>query len=90
MSLELLLILIIGCFLIYASLKTNSKECPKPRVVYRNAPKTFAQEQLNPVPVSQIFSDLFNNPSVFIGANTETTTNITPNLPPSNAVYATN
>ena len=85
MSLELILILIIGCFLIYASLQINSKECPKPKIVYRNVPKTFAQEQLNPVPVSQIFSDMFNNPSVFIGSNTETTTN----LPPTNAVYAT-
>jgi len=85
MSLELILILVIGCFLIYAAFKINDKECPKAEIIYRTVPKTFAQEQLNPVPASQIFSDMFSNPSVFIGANTTTTTN----LPPSNAVYNT-
>ena len=64
--LELILILLIGCFLIYAALKTNNKECPKSEIIYRNVAKTFAQEQLNPVPVSQLFSDMFNSKSIAV------------------------
>lgn len=64
---ELLLILLIGSFLIYVALKTNQKECPEPTVQYRQVPKTFAEEMLNPVKPSQLFASMFNDPDVFLG-----------------------
>ena len=90
MSLLLIIIILTIGFLIYTSIQSNSKECPKPEIIYRNVPRTFAQEQLDPVKPSNIFADMFNNPSVFIGVNTTTTTNLPPGheVPiRANAVY---
>lgn len=64
---ELLLILVIGCFLIYAAYKTSEKRCPEPRVEYRFIPRTLKEEMENPVKVSEIFDGMFNSPSIFLG-----------------------
>ena len=90
MSLLLLLLILVISFLIYELVQLNSKECPKPEIIYRNVPRTFAQEQLDPVEPSNLFAEMFNNKSVFIGVNTTTTSNLPPGpeVPiRANAVY---
>lgn len=64
---ELLLVLIMGIFLIYVSYKTSEKKCPPPRIEYRFIPRTLKEQLENPVKVSDIFSSMFNEPTVFLG-----------------------
>jgi len=42
------------------------QKCPPPKVEYRYIPRTFDQEQDNPVRVSQLFNNMFQEPSVWI------------------------
>lgn len=61
---ELLLILLLGIFLIYVAFKTSKQKCPPPRIEYRFVPRTFREEQQNPVKVSDIFYNIFNDPNI--------------------------
>ena len=44
------------------------KKCPPPKVIYKYIPRTFKQEQDNPVKTSQIFSTMFEEPTPWAGA----------------------
>ena len=39
------------------------KQCPKPIIEYRHIPRTFKEEQNEPIPVDDIFGKMFSNPS---------------------------
>ena len=43
------------------------KTCPPPVVEYRYIPRTFKEEQENPAKVSEIFNNMFEEPSAWIG-----------------------
>ena len=42
------------------------KKCPPPTVEYRYVPRTFKEEQENPVQVSQLFQEMFDEPSPWV------------------------
>ena len=42
------------------------KKCPPPKVEYRYIPRTFKQEQDNPIRPSQIFSKMFEEPTPWV------------------------
>lgn len=42
------------------------KKCPPPQVEYRYIPRTFKQEQDNPVPISLLFRNMFEEPSTWV------------------------
>jgi hypothetical protein len=42
------------------------KKCPPPKIVYRYIPRTFKQEQDNPVQASKIFSTMFEEPTPWV------------------------
>ena len=42
------------------------KKCPPSRVEYRYIPRTFQEEQDNPVKVSELYEQMFNEPSPWI------------------------
>lgn len=46
------------------------KKCPPTKVEYRYIPRTFKQEQDNPVRPSQIFSKMFEEPTPWVGGTT--------------------
>jgi hypothetical protein len=52
------ILLVIGSILLYKVI--NTKECTD-RIVYKNLPRTFLQEQNNPTKVSDVFSGMFLN-----------------------------
>ena len=58
--------LVVGLALIVVSWMATNKECPPPRIEYRFIPRSFKEEQDSPVPVSQIFDQMFNQPTVFV------------------------
>jgi hypothetical protein len=58
---EILIVLIVGIFLVYTAVKVNEKRCPLPRVEYRFIPRTLNEELENPVKVSDIFGQMFDD-----------------------------
>jgi hypothetical protein len=39
------------------------KQCPKPIIEYRYVPRSFKEEQAEPIPIKDIFGTMFANPS---------------------------
>jgi hypothetical protein len=66
---KLFVVLFIGAVLILVGFIRSQKFCPPPQVEYRYVPRTFVEEQQEPVPVSDIFASMFIESSPFI--NTE-------------------
>lgn len=60
-SLLIAIIVILSFFLIFVTYKMSKMFCPAQRIEYRFAPKTFKEEQENPIKVSEIFASMFND-----------------------------
>lgn len=60
-TLILFAFLLIGIYLIYNSV--NKGTCT-PVIQYKYLPRTFQEEQLEPIKVSDIFSDMFTKDSI--------------------------
>ena len=56
-----------GVLLIVVGYINQTKQCPSPKIEYRFIPRTFDEEQDNPIKVSQIFSNMFEKPTPWIG-----------------------
>lgn len=39
-----------------------------PKVIYRYIPRTFEEEQIDPIPVTDIFETMFSQPSPWVGS----------------------
>lgn len=59
---------IIGLFLVIISLVKSYNPCPPPRIIYRYVPRTFIEEQENPIPLDDIFYSLFNDKTPWIAS----------------------
>lgn len=66
--LAIILCIIIFIIIEFVRLDTMSK-CPKPIIEYRFIPKTFNDEQNDPIYVSEIFRNMFNEQSPWSIAN---------------------
>jgi len=62
----LLLFLICGIILIVIEVTRVDRECSKQKVVFRYIPRTFNEEQNEPVYPSQIFQSMFTQPTAWI------------------------
>lgn len=62
----LLLLLIIGIILITIQLTKTNQMCAPTRTIYRYVPRTFDEEQDEPVYPSQIFYKMFTSPEPYI------------------------
>ena len=49
------IIFIIGLLFVIINLVKTYNPCPAPKVIYRYVPRTFIEEQENPVPLDDIF-----------------------------------
>lgn len=65
-KLALLLILFIGIVLIVISIIKHEQKCPTAKVEYRYIPRTFEEEEAEPVYVSDIFKTMFSQQSPWI------------------------
>jgi len=61
-----LLLFFAGIMMITVGYINQLHKCPPPSIEYRYIPRTFDQEQDNPVRVSQLFNNMFQDPSVWI------------------------
>lgn len=59
----LILFLIFGVILIIIELTRVDRQCPKQKIIYRYVPRTFDEEQDEPVYVSDIFKAMFTESS---------------------------
>jgi hypothetical protein len=66
-------------FLIIGVTKSYYK-CPPNRIEYRYIPRTFKEEQDSPIPVSEIFNNMFKMPSPWLANVTTSPTRITGNI----------
>jgi hypothetical protein len=64
MELVVVFLLFIGLFLLYISIKQYTKQCPKNKIEYRFIPRTFQEEQENPVLPSKIFASMFDDTTI--------------------------
>lgn len=59
------LLLFAGFALLISGVVSQEREPQPPRVEYRYIPRTFKEEQEEPVKVSEIFEDMFSKPNVW-------------------------
>lgn len=62
----LILLLLCGIMLIIYEFAKSDRTCPRQKVIYRYIPRTFEEEQNEPVYVSEIFQSLFSSPTEFV------------------------
>lgn len=61
-------ILFIGLFIVIIDLVRTYNRCPENKVIYRYIPRSFREEQENPVPLDDIFYTMFNNPTPWVAS----------------------
>ncbi len=70
----LVLLIIIGVVLLIVEISKSTVKCNKESVIYRYIPRTFKEEQDEPVFVTDIFKTMFSQPGVWeagLGARLE-------------------
>lgn len=60
--------MLVGLVCIVISVTKQISTCPEPKIEYKYIPRTFQEEQDNPVYVSDIFRDMFEKPSPWIAS----------------------
>ena len=70
----LITILVVGIILIVIELVRVEQKCPTQQIIYRYIPRTFEEEQAEPVAVTDIFRAMFTAPDTWIGTVNDTDT----------------
>lgn len=65
-KLIMIIIIFIGIMFITVGVIRNDQQCPKQEIIYRYIPRTFEDEQNEPVYVSDIFKTMFSQPSAWV------------------------
>ena len=61
-------IFILGLIFVTISLTKAYSKCETVKTVYRYVPRTFIEDQENPIPLDDIFYDMFNNPEPYMAS----------------------
>jgi hypothetical protein len=64
----MMVVFVIGLILVGIDLIRTYNKCPENKIIYRYLPRSFIEDQENPVPLDDIFYSMFNNPTVWISA----------------------
>lgn len=62
----IIILMFLGILFLAISITRDSQQCPPPSIVYKYIPRTFEEEQNEPVYVSDIFSTMFSQPSPWL------------------------
>ena len=60
------IILITGIILVVIAFLQYLKNCPPERIEYRFVPRTFKENQEDPIQVSEVFEGMFQKPSPYM------------------------
>jgi hypothetical protein len=66
MKLLVIALLVVGIVLVMNGYLQKNLQCPPPQIVYKYIPRTLEEDQSNPVPVSTVFSGMFNDTGVHV------------------------
>jgi hypothetical protein len=69
----ILVLTFIGMMAVCIGYINQIRKCPPPKVVYRYIPRTFEDDQNNPVSVLELFNSMFMEPSTWLRGVYETT-----------------
>lgn len=61
MRLLVIALLVVGVVMVVNGYMAQNMQCPPERIVYKYIPRTFTEEQENPVKVSDVFGKLFKD-----------------------------
>ena len=65
------ILVIIGIIFCIIGVTESYYSCPPNITTYRYIPRTFKEEQDSPIPITEIFNSMFNDPSPWVvGINT--------------------
>jgi len=64
----MMLIFIVGLILVTISLTKTYTQCEPNKTIYRFVPRTFIEQQENPVPLDDIFYDMFNAETPYVAS----------------------
>jgi len=59
----IIFLLFIGILCVAISITKDQQKCPEQKIIYKYIPRTFEDEQNEPVYVSDIFETMFSQPS---------------------------
>lgn len=62
------IIFIVGLLAIIVNLVKTYNPCPEQKVIYKYMPRTFVEEQENPIPLDDIFYSMFNSPTPWVAS----------------------
>jgi hypothetical protein len=62
----IIFLIFLGCICITIGITRNTNTCPPEKTIYRYVPRTFEEEQNEPVYVSDIFKQLFTQDSPWV------------------------
>jgi len=62
----MIMIFFLGFLCIIISIVNSYNKCPDNKVIYKYIPRSFVEDQMNPVPLDDIFHAMFNKPSPWI------------------------
>lgn len=65
-KLAILIFIFLGILFVVVNLVTSSQACPQSQVIYKYIPRTFEEDQLEPLFVSDVFATMFSQPSVWV------------------------
>ena len=61
MKLLVIVLLVVGVTLVLNGYYRSTMACPPARIVYKYIPRTLAEEELNPVKVTDVFQTMFQS-----------------------------
>jgi len=61
-----LILMFLGVLSITIGYTNQTKSCPPAKIEYRYVPRTFAQEQNDPVKISELFNSMFMEPTPWV------------------------
>jgi len=56
----------IGIMSVVVGYINQLKKCPPPKIEYRYVPRTFQQDQENPVKISELYNTMFTEPTPWV------------------------
>jgi len=66
-----LVLFIIGVMFIVIEVTKSYNECPAAEIQYRYIPRSFKDEQEEPVPINDLYGRMFDEPSPWVGSFTK-------------------
>ena len=68
----IIILFLIGFILVIIDLTKINNKCPPTKIIYKYIPRTFKEEQEDPVYIDEIFGSMFKKKSPWIGSFTNT------------------